>query len=1194
MRCITWKKKKYFKAFVFLMVFFFTVSGLSPGIGMVSAQTPIPADSSTDEFPNLINNPGFESGISTPDGWIFYSSYGGSLEMDTNQPYEGEKSVKLSIASTDKRSILGQSNIIIPENGIYRFTAYYRTQDITGEAPFIIIYRYDAQGNAIGNSGVVYCNKDVSEWTKLVYEEPFDETVHHVLIQLYFRQATGSVWFDSVELKKVVYNPGVIPSKATFNKSDINQNDISIILNLDELSLNSIKNGEMILASGEDYITSGQMLTIKKDYLTSLPVGITELSLSLSNNSDVKFPIEIIDVIPNEQSSVSNAGFENGSSLPYFWSFSNNETESIFVWDENEKYDGLKSIKLINQNSDDQMTVTHDSINVSEGKRYHTQVYYKTSSVSVPGMILNWYDVNGNLLQKDKVDGTTSPDWTLLSMDKYAPSRAFIVILQLESSQAEGTVWFDNIELNQILVDADGEVIPVSDVEDINEVMSPEEFWAKIPSCTLNAPIDSAWTQYAIRDFFFGITMGVEQQFAVNVPENTLLRDASLPVLNSTLGAPVDPDIPLAIAGDIEHRPFVKGHGGYSLKYYPRRMHDYLLQEYIPSYVLTGDTRFSDRANELLEFLKISQWTEQGTNEFTSTYCPSEYQVHPEWAGGWDYLFDWEWTDAYGYTWNLHEPDHHVNSQISAALINAYQIFNDPECLEMARKFVYYQVPRYGFHKGVWNNQVYYWTEYNPTGSSIGNPFTDATDNVVALVALSCAMVGNYESDPVLKAKYLEYARGLLWYMVREITTDGRFLYDGAENPLNWRKAISHDEACIIPGFITLTYLYKSGIDVSDLVDEFAFIEESYRNTWSVYQKKYYMKMFKIYDGIPAPNNKLTFSTFVNIVSEDLEEAQFKDTISEDFELPATINLRISKLLNPDSSNMDWRTDTNNDVVLSVTPEQLQTGVIIPFTLEKGYTYKISYDLTAKSTFVRENAVDFDSEIFAWELDSNNNAIFIRGTSGSVGDGINVYTLPLRMQTNVNSTNFLSFGAKILFPFADEVDTCLEETEAPLPVVYVHNDNWGKISANKYIYLTQSLTPVKYSSGQSLICDGYGKKGKLYLAQNENDFVEFEFNTYLPTRKYNIFTSYATANNRGIAQLLIDGKVQGTEYDLYTNSLYPIPVEGINQGVKRLTEGKHTLKFSVTGKNSLSSGYAIGIYDAIIFEPEKPFIPVIQ
>jgi hypothetical protein len=97
----------------------------------------------------------------------------------------------------------------------------------------------------------------------------------------------------------------------------------------------------------------------------------------------------------------------------------------------------------------------------------------------------------------------------------------------------------------------------------------------------------------------------------------------------------------------------------------------------LPAYVLTGDTFFSSEATRPLNFQKTTQWQADGSNAFTSTYYNSQYSVHTACYGGWDFHFDFTWTDAYGYQWSLHEPDHHVNGVQASNLINAYEILRD-------------------------------------------------------------------------------------------------------------------------------------------------------------------------------------------------------------------------------------------------------------------------------------------------------------------------------------------------------------------------------------------------------------------------------------------------------------------------------------------------------------------------------------
>jgi hypothetical protein len=330
------------------------------------------------------------------------------------------------------------------------------------------------------------------------------------------------------------------------------------------------------------------------------------------------------------------------------------------------------------------------------------------------------------------------------------------------------------------MLDVHGRRIPVTDVLDIPDRLAPVDFWSRIPEAAFDDSVAStpAWSYPLLRRHFLSVD--------VSIPTRVHAFHSGLPVLTETLGRRPDPSQPVAVAGDIRHRPIVTMHpratGTYSDRYYPRRTNDWLYDDFLPAYALSDDPRIRSRMDELLDFMLFSQYRDDGSNEFTATYFPEEFRPTPEWAGGWDYLFDWEWVDAYGYRWRRHEPDHHVNSQMAAVMVRAYELTGSRPYLESARSFVYNQLPRYGFHSGIWCGKRYYWTEYNPSGRE--NPNRDATDNIQALVAEAVAKVGLRTGD----RRMLEYARGLLWHCVREWTSDGRWYYDSAENPLNGRK----------------------------------------------------------------------------------------------------------------------------------------------------------------------------------------------------------------------------------------------------------------------------------------------------------------------------------------------------------------------------------------------------------------------
>jgi len=292
----------------------------------------------------------------------------------------------------------------------------------------------------------------------------------------------------------------------------------------------------------------------------------------------------------------------------------------------------------------------------------------------------------------------------------------------------------------------------------------------------------------------------------------------------------------------------------YSSRYYPRFIPtdaDLLLQ----SYLLTRGSSQGDKQGQLLNnalnFMLYVQYQPgadtQVTNRFvTDWYAPSAAkptsmsdtdfalweQKAQSWLGGFDDQFDWEWTDHYntGYTWSLHETDHHMAAAYAYNLAEGYETMGVQSYLDAADAFLKYQIPRYGYHSGIWGGRRYYWTEYNPTGltsvSGINcadpaldwtNPANisacvaltgDAVDNVQSLVARTAAIIGYNKRNKA----YLEFARGLLWYIAREYAADGRLYYYGSESNRNFTSRTNGYELVALNDAIdALSYLVKAG-----------------------------------------------------------------------------------------------------------------------------------------------------------------------------------------------------------------------------------------------------------------------------------------------------------------------------------------------------------------------------------------------
>lgn len=105
-----------------------------------------------------------------------------------------------------------------------------------------------------------------------------------------------------------------------------------------------------------------------------------------------------------------------------------------------------------------------------------------------------------------------------------------------------------------------------------------------------------------------------------------------------------------------------------------------------------------------------------------------------------------------------------------------------------------------------------------------------------------------------------------------------------------------------------------------------------------------------------------------------------------------------------------------------------------------------------------------------------------------------------------------------------------------------------------------------------------------FAANGVNDYIQYT--TYhLPAGTYDLKLRYKAYNNRGIAQVQVDGSVVGS-VDMYASA-----VAWSTASVATVTlaaSGTHTVRLTVTGKNASSSGYML-TPDLITFDTASPF-----
>lgn len=89
-------------------------------------------------------------------------------------------------------------------------------------------------------------------------------------------------------------NSTISPASADFDKATEQQKDIAVTLSLNGNTLTGIENDGVML-SEDDYTVVDDKLNIKKEYLTQLPVGTTDLSVTFSTGDPQTLAVKVSD-----------------------------------------------------------------------------------------------------------------------------------------------------------------------------------------------------------------------------------------------------------------------------------------------------------------------------------------------------------------------------------------------------------------------------------------------------------------------------------------------------------------------------------------------------------------------------------------------------------------------------------------------------------------------------------------------------------------------------------------------------------------------------------------------------------------------------------------------------------------------------------------------------------------------------------
>jgi len=99
-------------------------------------------------------------------------------------------------------------------------------------------------------------------------------------------------------LDSSVSNSSIRPIAASFDKKSTEASDIPVALELNGNTISSITNGGTALVEGADYTVNGDQVILKKEYLSTLPLGSASLVFHFNAGASQTFTVAVSDTTP--------------------------------------------------------------------------------------------------------------------------------------------------------------------------------------------------------------------------------------------------------------------------------------------------------------------------------------------------------------------------------------------------------------------------------------------------------------------------------------------------------------------------------------------------------------------------------------------------------------------------------------------------------------------------------------------------------------------------------------------------------------------------------------------------------------------------------------------------------------------------------------------------------------------------------
>ncbi len=348
---------------------------------------------------NLVANPGFESGSSTPLNWTFVT-YSGNTPYWDSVGYSGVRSVRMQVSGTiDGISGYPISDLISAQPlANYTFSAWGKAYNVGGtNPPAFRVVELDANKNWIRQTNLIF-SKGTNDWTQKQIDFQTGSNTAYLYVYVNIWNGYGTFWLDDValSLKTTTSTPTPTP------------------------------------------------IPTSTPTPTPIPTS-TPTPTPIPTSTPTPTP-------PSDTNLVANPSFESGSSTPLNWGFVT-YSGNIPFWD-SVGYSGVRSVRMQVSGTIDGISgySISDLISAQPLANYTFSALgkaYNAGGTNSPSVRVVELDANKNWLrQTNLIFGKGTYSWTQKQIDFQTGSNTAYLYVYANIWNSYGTFWVDDIVLS--------------------------------------------------------------------------------------------------------------------------------------------------------------------------------------------------------------------------------------------------------------------------------------------------------------------------------------------------------------------------------------------------------------------------------------------------------------------------------------------------------------------------------------------------------------------------------------------------------------------------------------------------------------------------------------------------------------------------------------------------------------------------